>query len=97
MITQLAEGDCLLQVEAVATIEKLFGPEFVYLSNIGEKSIDRRVLDQFRKLTEDEVVWVTERRGGFWSGAIGGSVNAVTPAAELSTHTEDASSNALSH
>lgn len=46
---------------------KMFGPEFVYMSNIGEKSIDRRVLYQFRKLTEDEVVWVTEMERGFWS------------------------------
>jgi len=44
MVAQLREGDCLLQVEAVAAIEKLFGSEFVYLSDIGEKSIDGRVL-----------------------------------------------------
>ncbi len=69
MVAQLREGDCLLQVEAVAAIEKLFGSEFVYLSDIGEKSIDRRVLYQFRKLTEDEVVWVTQHGGGYWSGA----------------------------
>jgi len=69
MVAQLREGDCLRQVEAVAAIEKLFGSEFVYLSDIGKKSIDRRVLYQFRKLTEDEVVWVTQHGGGFWSGA----------------------------
>ena len=69
MVARVAEGASLLQVEAVATIEKLFGTEFVYFSDIGEKSIDRRILYQFRKLTEDEVVWVTRHGGGFWSGA----------------------------
>ena len=69
MATQLAEGDCLLQVAAVAAIETLFGAEFVYISDIGEKSIDRRVLNQFRKLTADEVVWVTRHGGVFWAGA----------------------------
>ena len=69
MVAQLEEGDRLLQIEAVIAIEKLFGSEFVYLSDIGEKSINRRVLNQFRKLTEDEVVWVTQQGGGYWSGA----------------------------
>jgi hypothetical protein len=44
MIAQLEADERLLQVDAVATIEKVFGPEFVYISDIGEKSIDRRVL-----------------------------------------------------
>ena len=69
MIAQLGEGDCLLQVESVAAIEKLFGSEFVYLSDLGEKSIDRRVLYQFRRLTQDEIVWVIQHGGGYWSGA----------------------------
>jgi hypothetical protein len=69
MVAQLEDGDSLLQVDAVAAIEKLFGPEYVYVSDIGENSIDRRVLTQFRKLTLDDVVWVTRHGGGFWSGA----------------------------
>jgi hypothetical protein len=35
----------------------------------GEKSIDRNVLAQFRKLTGDDVAWVTLHGGGFWAGA----------------------------
>ncbi len=66
MVAQLDENERLIQVEAVAAIEKLFGSEFVYLSAIGEKSINTRVLYQFRKLTGDEVVWVTRQGGGFW-------------------------------
>lgn len=69
MVSQLAEGECLLQVDAVAAIEKVFGAEFVFLSDIGEKSIDRRVLYQFRKLSGDDVVWVTQHGGGFWPEA----------------------------
>jgi len=69
MVAQLEESDCLLQVEAVAGIEKMFGSEFVYLSDIGEKSIDRRVLNHFRTLTGEDVVWVTQHGGGYWSGA----------------------------
>ncbi len=69
MAAQLEETDQLLQIDAVAAIETLFGPEFVYWSEIGEKSIDRRVLAQFRKLTKDDVVWVIQHGGGFWPGA----------------------------
>jgi hypothetical protein len=69
MVVQLEESDCLLQVEAVAGIEKVFGPEFVYVNDIGEKSIDRRVLYQFRKFTGDDVVWVNQQGEGYWSGA----------------------------
>ncbi len=69
MVAQLEDGDSLLQVEAVAAIEKLFGPDYVYVSDIGEKSIDKRVLNQFRKLTAGDVVWVTRHGGGYWSGA----------------------------
>jgi len=61
--------DGLLQVDAVSGIEEQFGDEFTYISDIGEKSIDRRVLDQFRKLTADDVVWVTKHGGVYWSGA----------------------------
>lgn len=69
MATQLEDGDSLLQVDAVAGIEELFGPDYVYVSDIGEKSIDKRILNQFRKLTADDVVWVTQHGGGFWSEA----------------------------
>jgi hypothetical protein len=69
MLNQIEEHGQLLQVEAVATIEKLFGSQFVYVRDINEMSIDRGVLNSFRKMTQDDVVWVT--RGGvlFWEGA----------------------------
>lgn len=69
MVAKLEENDILLQVEIVAEIEELFGPDYVYFSDYGEKSIDRRILYQFRKLTADDVVWITRHGGVFWSGA----------------------------
>ena len=69
MLAQLDEHDELLQVEAVAEIQRLFGPEFIYVGTNGEMAIDRRVLYQFRKLSEGTVVWVTEHGGAYWPGA----------------------------
>ncbi len=69
MTTQINRFGRLLQVKAVAAIEKRFGKEFVYLSDIGEMSIDRRVLYHFNKMTHNGVVWVTRQGGGFWKGA----------------------------
>lgn len=69
MLVQLEESHSLLQVDAVAGIETLFGPDYVYISNYGERSIDKRILYQFRKLTGDDVVWVTRHGGFYWSGA----------------------------
>ena len=61
MLAQIDDHCRLLQVEAVAAIEKMFGADFVYLSEINEMSIDRRVLRQFSNLTGDDVVYVTRR------------------------------------
>ena len=69
MIGQIDEHELLLQVNAVAAIKDLFGKDFVFVSDIGELSIDRRILYQFRKLTGDDIVWVTHQGGGYWSGA----------------------------
>ena len=70
MVDRLEEADAgLLQVDAVSGIEKQFGDDFTYISDIGEKSIDRNVLAQFRKLTGDDIVWVTLHGGGFWADA----------------------------
>jgi hypothetical protein len=69
MLAELEESHSLLQVEVVAEIEKRFGPDYVYIGDYGEKSIDRRILYQFRKLTADDVVWVTRHGGVYWSEA----------------------------
>jgi hypothetical protein len=69
MLAQIDENDELLQVDAVTEIQRLFSSEFVYVGNYGELSIDTRVLYQFRKLSGEAVVWVTENNGSYWSGA----------------------------
>jgi hypothetical protein len=65
MLAKVNRYGKLMQVRAAAAIKEKFGPEFVYLSDIGELSIDRRILYQFRKLSGDEIVWVTQQGGGF--------------------------------
>jgi hypothetical protein len=69
MLAQLEANDELLQVEAVAEIQRRFGPEFVYVGSYGEMSIAARVLYQFRELSGDSIVWVTEHGGVFSPGA----------------------------
>ena len=38
-------------------IEDLFGDEFTYVNENGNRAIDKKVLAEFRKLTKDTVVW----------------------------------------
>ncbi|MCW3055541.1 MAG: hypothetical protein JWN14_4711 [Chthonomonadales bacterium] len=69
MITQLEEADELPQKGAALQIQEQFGDDFVCLDAYGDLGIARRVLYQFRKLTIDDVVWVTEPDNwttGFW-------------------------------
>lgn len=60
--------DVLVSFSEAPSLLRL-GAQFVYLSDINEMSIDRRVLFQFRKLTKDNVVWVTRIGLIFWEGA----------------------------
>jgi hypothetical protein len=53
------EGE-LYQADAVWEI----GDEFVYENDRGNEAIARSVLREFRRLTEETVVW--EPRGCFW-------------------------------
>ena len=47
----------LAQTDAVYTIERKFGAAFVYNNENGSLAIDRKVLNAFRKLTAETVVW----------------------------------------
>jgi hypothetical protein len=47
----------LYQEEAAADIERLFGGDSTYLNDAGNLAISKDVLDAFRKLTKDAVVW----------------------------------------
>lgn len=70
MARQIASRGYLSQSDAVYYIEKLFGEQFVYLNENGNPAISRSVLKEFRRLTEDDVVWSrsdfswTKRRRG---------------------------------
>jgi len=47
----------LSQPAAVAGIEREFGSGFIYENERGNPAIDKRVLAEFRKLTEEDVIW----------------------------------------
>lgn len=56
--------DIFYQSDAVYDIENIFGRDFVYENERGNLAINRKVLDLFRKKTDDWVVW--ERVGRYW-------------------------------
>jgi hypothetical protein len=57
MLDQLNRTGSLLQADAAAGIEREFGTNFVYVNENGNPAIDKRVLGEFRELTEDNVIW----------------------------------------
>lgn len=64
MLEELKREKYLYQNSMVSDIESKFGEEFTYVNENGNPAIDRRVLREFRKLTEDIVVW--ERGERLW-------------------------------
>lgn len=64
MLKQLKEVNYLYQEVIVYKIRDDFGDEFVYINQNGNLAIDRKVLKEFRKLTENEVIW--ERGERLW-------------------------------
>ena len=59
MADKVVHDGFLDQQDAVDAIERGFGEEFVYQNDSGGWSIRRNVLQAFRTLTEDTVVWDT--------------------------------------
>ena len=57
MDEELERTGSLLQADAVAGIEREFGPGFIYKNESVNPAIDKRVLRDFRELTESNVVW----------------------------------------
>lgn len=57
MLEKLNNEDVLSQEDAVFEIEKNFGAEFVYENDNGNSAINKNVLEAFRKITGDDVVW----------------------------------------
>ena len=64
MLKELRRENILHQEEAVDEIEERFGEEFTYENANGNPTICKPVLDAFRKLTGDEVVW--SRSDRYW-------------------------------
>lgn len=58
MVAELEMENILYQETAVCDIEKKFGDAFVYENQNGNMAIAKDVLSEFRKLTEDDAVWV---------------------------------------
>jgi len=51
------------QQDAVVGIQKEFGKDFLYQNANGNLAINRKVLDEFRTLTANSVVW---EKSGYW-------------------------------
>jgi len=64
MYEKLKRDGILYQEEAVYEIKENFGEKYTYLNENGNPAIDRKVLKEFRKLTDKTVVWV--RSGKYW-------------------------------
>jgi hypothetical protein len=64
MLAKITKDKEVYQEDVVYEIEKKFGREFVYENESGNIAIGKNVLKEFRKLTEDIVVW--ERGARFW-------------------------------
>ena len=64
MLDELKREKILYQEVVVDEIATKFGEEFTYDNENGNLAIDKRVLKEFRKLTEGTVVW--ERSERLW-------------------------------
>jgi len=57
MLAEFKKRNELYQEDAVYEIEKRFGNDFVYENESGNTVIDKKVLKEFRKLTEGMLMW----------------------------------------
>jgi hypothetical protein len=64
MLRSVEEEGSLYQADAVAQITERFGEEFTELNDSGNRVIGKPVLDAFRDISEDTVVW--DRGEHFW-------------------------------
>ena len=64
MLAELEKEGELYQETIVEQIVNQFGNEFTYENEDGNLAIDKRVLKEFRQLTEDSVIW--ERSERMW-------------------------------
>lgn len=64
MLEELKREKYLYQEMIVYTISSKFGDEYISINGNGNMAIDTRVLHEFRKITENTVVW--SRSDRFW-------------------------------
>lgn len=57
MAEEVKDGQLMYQETIVYDIESKFGSKFTYLNDNGNMAIGKDVLKEFRKLTEETVVW----------------------------------------
>lgn len=57
MIDQLHRTGFLNQNEAAYGLKEEFGPGATYINRHGNLAINREILEKFRGLTEDSIVW----------------------------------------
>lgn len=62
MLDEVTKDRELSQSDAAWEIEHKFGEEFIYTNDNGNPAISKAVLKEFRKLTEDKVVWEKSSR-----------------------------------
>ena len=62
MVQALGRVDFLYQEDVVHEIVERFGQRFTYDNENGNLAIDRKVLEAFRKLTGDSVIWESGER-----------------------------------
>jgi hypothetical protein len=59
----MSEGD-VYQSEAVQEIAEKFGEDYTYLNENDNPAIDRKVLEEFRKLKHSDIEW--DRSSFYW-------------------------------
>ena len=70
MLEQLEREGHLDQQWVATNIVDRFGTQFTYVTDSGNLAIEQKVLHQFRRLTEDVVVWSRSER--YWRGRVPG-------------------------
>lgn len=66
MLEKLESSGSIYQEDVVYEIKDLFGSEFTYENENGNLAIEQKVLAEFRKLTENTVVWERDERVWRW-------------------------------
>lgn len=62
MLKRIEEEGYMYQQDVAYEIESLFGEEFIYINDNGNPAISKDVLKEFRKISEDTIVWVRAER-----------------------------------